>query len=97
MTQQKTSEKTLERKLNERVRQIGGMSIKLHGAVQGGLPDRLILIKGVSLFVELKTTGEKLRPLQVEMHRRIRETGHKTYIIDSQETLNEFIQYAQSL
>ena len=40
----KISEKTLERKLRERVEKSGGKAVKLAGGIETGLPDRLILL-----------------------------------------------------
>ena len=54
----KTSEKIIERKLVEAVKEKGGLCIKLLSDYFTGLPDRLCLFPGQkAIFVELKTTG----------------------------------------
>ena len=61
----KESEKRLEANLRDRLRALGGLALKLPAIHHAGLPDRLCLLPdGVAFFVEVKSTGEKPRPLQ---------------------------------
>lgn len=77
------SEKLIERKLNEHVKRKGGLSIKLLPFQFAGLPDRLILLPGgIVKFVEVKTTGQKLRPIQERVHKLIRDLGFEVLTID---------------
>ena len=47
------------------------------------MPDRLVLLpKGKFAFVEVKTKGEKPRPLQLARHRLLRKLGFKVYVLD---------------
>jgi len=86
------SEKLLEKKLTKRVSQIGGLSIKLEANITNGIPDRLILHKGKAYFVEMKTTGQKPRPIQKLMHMKLSKVGFETEVIDSTEGIEKFIQ-----
>ena len=88
----KTSEKVIERKLVEAVKLKGGMCIKLLSDYITGLPDRLCLFPGQkAIFVELKTTGEKPRKIQVFIHNRLRALGFRVEVIDSIEGINSLI------
>lgn len=59
----------------------GVWAIKLLGLA--GLPDRLCLApRGRAAFVELKRPGEKPRPLQLWVHRKLRRLGFLVAVID---------------
>ncbi len=86
------SEKLVERKLVEYVKLNGGMCIKLLCNHILGLPDRLCLFPGAKLaFVELKTTNEKPRKIQLYMHNKLRNLGFTVLVIDSVQGVKDFI------
>jgi hypothetical protein len=86
-----TVEKTLENKLRNRVKKLGGIAIKLISPSLTGLPDRLVLLPGARIyFVELKSTGRKLSPMQVIVHKILIRLGFNPYVIDSEDLLNGF-------
>ena len=86
------SEKVIERKLVEAVKANGGMCIKLLCDNLLGLPDRMVLMPHSKIaFVELKTTGQKPRRIQVFMHSKLRNLGFRVEVIDTIEGVNNFI------
>lgn len=86
------SEKLVERKLVESVKANGGMCIKLLCDLLIGLPDRMCLFSGHKIvFVELKTTGKKPRPVQLYMHNKLRALGFRVEVIDTVEEVGNFI------
>lgn len=86
------SEKLVERKLVESVKANGGMCIKLLCDLLIGLPDRMCLFPGHKIvFVELKTTGKKPRPVQLYMHNKLRALGFRVEVIDTVEGVGNFI------
>ena len=86
------SEKVIERKLVEAVKANGGMCIKLLCDNLLGLPDRMVLMPHSKIaFVELKTTGQKPRRIQVFMHNKLRNLGFRGEVIDTVEGVNNFI------
>ena len=86
------SEKIIERKLVEAVKEKNGMCLKLLSDYFTGLPDRLCLFPGQrAIFVELKSTGEKPRKIQVFVHNKLRSLGFRVEIIDTTEKVAEFI------
>lgn len=92
MQRQIDSEKIIERKLVEAVKANGGMCIKLLCDNLLGLPDRLVLMPHSKIaFVELKTTGQKPRRIQVFMHNKLRNLGFRVEVIDTIKGVNNFI------
>lgn len=88
----KESEKLLERKLREKVKHLGGWSIKLPSVHNWGLPDRICLLPGGLLFfAEIKTTGEKPRPSQLVVHKKLKGLGFEVHVIDSSEQINKIL------
>ena len=86
------SEKIIERKLVEAVKMNGGMCIKLLCDILLGLPDRMVLMPHNKIaFVELKTTGQKPRRIQIFMHNKLRNLGFRVEVIDSVEGVKQFI------
>lgn len=85
------SEKTLERSLKRNVeKELKGWCLKLLSSHITGLPDRICLLPGGRVFfVEVKTTGEKPRKIQLWVHDKLRRLGFEVYIVDSSEVIKE--------
>lgn len=89
----KESEKLVERKLVELCKLNGGMCLKLLSFHVIGLPDRLCLFpKAKIVFVELKTTGEKPRAIQLFMHNKLRALGFRVEVIDTVEQVVDLVE-----
>jgi hypothetical protein len=73
-------ESAVERVFNRRVRELGGLSFKF-APLHAGNPDRIVLIDGQTLLVELKGDGGTLDPAQVLWHRRAAERGVVVYVV----------------
>lgn len=87
------SEKLVERKLVELVKINNGMCIKLLCDQLIGLPDRLCLFPNHKMaFVETKTTGQKPRRIQAYMHKKLRALGFRVEVIDSVESVINFVE-----
>lgn len=85
-------EKYLGRKLKEWVKELGGQSIKLEPLHFTGLPDWLVLLPGGRvIFIELKTTGDKPRLIQLKIHDRFRALGFQVEVIDNTKKLKEVL------
>ena len=87
----KESEKLLERKLKALVEnQLRGWCIKLVCTHLSGLPDRMCLLPGGRvLFVEVKTTGKKLRLIQKVVRNKIKRLGFEVHTLDNTAKMNE--------
>lgn len=91
------TEKLLEIKLIRAVKELGGKPLKFHSPYETGFPDRIILMPcGKTHFAEIKTTGKKPTKMQSIRHSQLIELGFKVYIIDSEKTLNNFINDIQT-
>ena len=86
------NEKSVERKLVELTKLSGGLCIKLLTYQFTGLPDRMCLFPGgIIVFVELKTTGEKPRKIQLAVHRMLRNLGFRVEVIDTIKGVEDLI------
>jgi hypothetical protein len=86
-------EKQIESKLKREMERKGGLALKFISPTMAGVPDRLILLPGGKVcFVELKSPGKKLRPIQLKRKNQLESLGFKVYVIDSFEGVEKFIQ-----
>lgn len=87
-----TVEKRLESKLRREVKRMGGMAIKFVSPGHAGVFDRIVLMpEGKICFVELKSTGQKLSPLQQIFKNQMSNLSFATMVIDSDEKLDWFL------
>lgn len=85
-------EKTLERKLVEAVKEMGGIAPKFISPGFDGMPDRLVLLPlGRIAFLEAKRHGEKPRPLQEARHGMLRRLGFQVYVLDDAAQISEIL------
>lgn len=86
------NEKLIEKKLREAIRKLGGKALKFSSPYETGYPDRLILMPGGQTYwAELKTTGKKPTEKQLLKQLELRSLGFVSEVIDSIETLNNFL------
>ena len=89
----KESEKTLEARLVREIETRGGMALKYTSQFHRGIPDRICLLPGgLSVFVELKSTGKKPTKLQQHALERLDQMGHPNCVIDCTEDLEKLLQ-----
>ena len=82
------SEKSIERKLVEAVKNMGGIAPKFVSPGFDGMPDRIVLLPhGMMAFVEVKAPGKKPRPLQVSRHGLLQRLGFKVYVLDDMDQI----------
>ena len=87
------SEKTLEARLVREIEARGGMALKYTSQFHRGIPDRICLLPGgLSVFVELKSTGKKPTKLQMHAMEQLDRMGHPNCVVDSTEKLEELLQ-----
>ena len=81
-------EKTIEKKLAQAVKAMGGLCPKFVSPGFDGMPDRLVLLPGGRFaFVEVKAMGCKPRLLQESRHGMLRRLGFKVYVLDIAEQI----------
>ena len=94
----KESEKTLEARLVREIEARGGMALKYTSQFHRGIPDRICLLPGGhTIFVELKSTGQKPTKLQMHAIRKLVKMGHSVYIIDRTGLLDSFLQIVDEI
>ena len=59
---------------------------------QNGVPDRILIGHGKTIFVETKAPGEVPRRLQDYIHRQIRKHGGLVYVTDTKEKIDALFQ-----
>lgn len=84
-------ESTLEKYLTKKVKDIGGKAVKMVPTFENGIPDRQVLYKGRTIFVELKKEGGKPAKLQVAFMKELNKHGFETRVIDTKEQVNQLI------
>ncbi|SDW31021.1 VRR-NUC domain-containing protein [Paenibacillus sp. PDC88] len=86
-------ENKIEAYLRQKVKDLGGIAYKFVSPGNSGVPDRLVLLPGGrTLFVELKAPGKKPTKLQLMQHKRIQGLDHKVHVLDSKESVDEWLQ-----
>jgi len=85
-------ESTIEGEFKKQTKHAGWWCLKLKIISHAGFPDRMLLKHpGLVVFVEVKATLKKPRPLQSWVHKKLRKLGFEVYVIDSIEDIAGFI------
>lgn len=90
-------EKMIEAKLVSAVKKLGGICPKFTSPSFDGMPDRLVLLPhGKIAFIELKSPGKKMRPLQEKRKRQLEALGFLVFCIDGAEQIGGILSEIQS-
>lgn len=87
------TEKAFQKNVCARFRKIGAFVAKMEAVGQRGFPDLLVIYKGRSLYLELKSpkgTG-RLSDLQILMHESLREAGAWVEVAQNMSTIDDII------
>ena len=91
-------EKSIERRLCDEVKKIGGIPYKFTSPNRRSVPDRLCLFPtGIVCFVEVKSPGKPPTPQQGREIERIKRLGFAVHIVDSRKKVDQFIDIIRSL
>lgn len=83
------NEKTLELKLRNKVKNLGGVALKFYSPFYTGMPDRIVLLPGGKMgFVELKSEGVRPSARQEHVFAELQSLGFKVFVIDTNEKLD---------
>jgi hypothetical protein len=87
------NEANIEKRLKMKVKQEGGLALKLVSPGFAGVPDRLVLFNGSKIaFVELKAPAKKLRALQRKRKKQLEALGFKVFKMDSYEAVDRMLE-----
>lgn len=89
-------EATIERRLTQAVRKAGGIAYKFVSPGHSGVPDRLILLPGRVIFVELKTETGKLSKLQIATQALMRKMGVDVRTLYGADQVDRFVEEVMS-
>lgn len=92
-----TREALLEQQLSRAVKKAGGYCIKLPAAWYIGIPDRMLLLPGRVIFVELKTDKGRASLAQKNWGSRLTKLGLTYLIIHGRDQLERFISETLSI
>lgn len=56
-----------------------------------GIPDRLCVANGRTIWIELKKPGEKPRPSQIARIKELRSYGAEVYVADNNEDVDRIL------
>lgn len=84
------AENYVEGYLYKRVKAHRGMCMKFISGITG-VPDRIVVLAGRTVFVETKAPGETARRLQEVRHSEIRAAGGDVRVIDTREQVDVFV------
>lgn len=85
------AESKLEAYLVRRVRELGGITLKLTSPGVAGVPDRIVILGGEVGFLELKAPGKKPTVLQAGWLLRIAHQGILTDWTDNRDGVDVFL------
>jgi hypothetical protein len=85
------AENYVEGYLKKRTEAHGGMCLKFTSGVTG-VPDRIVLLAGHTVFVETKAPGGQPRRLQLHRHGEMRAAGGDVRVIDSRPKVDALLE-----
>ena len=91
------TEKQIEEYLVRKVRQYKGKAYKFVSPGNVGVPDRLVVLPGMLMFVELKTAKGRLTKMQEVQIQRLRDLNQDVYIIRSKKQVDELLEFYENI
>jgi len=86
------TEKEVEQKLVKEVKRRKGRAYKFISPGINGVPDRLVLMPGGKVgFVEVKSPGKKMRPLQIKRKGELESLGFFVYCLDDPREIGDVL------
>ena len=83
------NERDVERYLVQRVKDAGGEIRKVRFIGRRGAPDRLVMLPGITLWIEVKRPGGKTKPHQDREHARMTRMGQEVLVVDSRQAIDK--------
>ena len=90
----KVLERDLERHFSKESKRLKINSVKLHLRFSTGWPDRIVILFGEVLWVELKTLTGVVSERQKIIHEMLRKLGHTVLILRTKEEITNALESA---
>lgn len=84
-------ERDIEKALVDRVKRAGGEVRKVAWPGRVGAPDRVVMLPGVLIWVELKRPGKEPTLHQLREHERMRRMGQTVLVVDTMAKVDEVL------
>lgn len=85
-------ERDIEKRLVREIRAMGGEAFKWVSPGNDGVPDRIVMLPGLIIFVELKTDRGRLAGVQRVQIRRIQRWGQEVVVVQGMDELDQFLE-----
>lgn len=85
-------ENKVERYLDAEIQKLGGITRKWVSPGRDGVPDRLVILNGWVIGVEVKTTDGKLSEAQMREHVRLRVAGMQTVTVHGERGVDDLVE-----
>lgn len=80
----------------KKVKELGGLCLKYSNPGMVGYPDRVILLQGgITIWVELKSRGQKPREIQEIRIQQLRDLGHNVAVVSSKDEVDTLLECAR--
>lgn len=86
-----TIENEIEAYLLESCRAVGFLCWKFTSPGRAGVPDRVVIAPRVTVFVEVKRPGGRLRRLQQTVRAKMLRAGAAVYVVDSRSAVDALV------
>ena len=84
-------ERDVEKMLVREVRRAGGEAYQWISPGNDGVPDRIVILGGKVIFVELKSERGRLSPVQKLQIEKLRKLGQRVEVIKGAKGVEEFL------
>lgn len=85
------SEAKIEKQIKRHIESTGGLCIKMHLPFFTGFPDRLVIIKGRVLFLEIKTLTGRTSKRQDWVIKRLKALDQEVHVVRSLDQLIDIL------
>lgn len=86
-------ENKVEKHLDSQVRSLGGITRKWVSPNYNGVPDRIVVISGIVIFVEVKTVDGTMSSAQEREHTRLISHGAVVKTVYGEQGVDELIDW----
>lgn len=83
-------ESKIETYLKSQIKNVGGLCYKFKSTVNG-VPDQVVIYKGMIHLIEVKRPGERPRANQIQVHHQIQKQGVPVHTVDTIAAVDAFI------